>query len=125
MIGMLVGNSVDIPGWSPSIVSQGLTIFVICSLLTILLSTPVAFFASFGRGYLSPLGFMIFTLVIAQIVASTGYGHLFPWSIPAIVSQSAGGFNIKLEYISVIIVLLTSFGGLIGTLLWWRFADQN
>ena len=124
MIGMLVGHIVNIPGWSSEIVFKGLTVFLICSLLTVLLSTPVAFFASFGRGYLSPLSFLIFILVFAQIVASTGYGHLFPWSIPAIVSGITGGMDIRLEHISVMIVLLTSILGLIGTLLWWRFADQ-
>lgn len=67
---------------------------------------------------------MIFILVFAQIVALTGYGLLFPWSIPAIVSGITGGMDIKLECISIIIVLLTSIIGLIGTLLWWRFADQ-
>lgn len=123
-IGILVGHIVEIPGWSSDILFQGLTVFLICSLLTILLSTPVAFFASFGRGYLSPLGFMVFVLVFAQIVATTGYGHLFPWSIPAIVSGIAGGLDIRLESTSIIIVLLTSIIGLIGTLLWWKFADQ-
>lgn len=124
VIGILVGRVVDIPGWSYDIAFQGLTVFFTCSLLTILLSTPVAFFASFGRGYLSPLSFMIFILVFAQIIASTGYGLLFPWSIPAIVSGIAGGVDVKLEYISILIILLTSIIGLIGTLLWWRFADQ-
>lgn len=124
-LGLIVGNAVDMPGWSPEIVRQGFSIFFICTLLTILLSTPVALFASIGRGYLSPLGFIVFTLVLAQIFAATGYGQLFPWSIPALASGLAGTGSAVLEYISIIIVLLTSSVGLIGTCLWWRYADQN
>lgn len=124
VLGLIVGNMVDIPGYSTEILIQGTLIFVVCSLLTILLSTPVAFFASIGHGYLSPLGFMVFTLVLAQIVAATGYGQYFPWSIPALASGISGG-NVIIEDISIVIVLLTSLFGLLGTMLWWRFADQS
>lgn len=124
-LGLIVGNAVDIPGWSYELVMQGFSIFLICTLLTILLSTPVAIFASIGRGYLSPLGFMIFTLVLAQIVAATGYGQFFPWAIPALASGAAGSESSILENYSVIIVLLTSVLGLFGTTFWWRYVDQN
>ncbi|NLK27875.1 MAG: ABC transporter ATP-binding protein [Clostridiales bacterium] len=30
-----------------------------------------------------------------------------------------------IEWISIVIVLFTCFTGLIGTFLWWRYADQN
>src|SRR5690606_35582775 len=86
VLGLIVGEAVDIPGCSYETLFQGLKVFVACSLVTIFLSTPVALFASVGKGYLPPLGFMIFTLVLAQVVAAAGYGHLFPWSIPAIAS---------------------------------------
>ncbi len=124
-LGLVVGYAVDIPGWSSETGLVGVTVFTVCSLLTILLSTPVALIASIGRGYLSPLGFMIFTLVLAQIVAAAGYGHLFPWSVPALASGIAGGDNAVFEDLSIISVLLTSIFGLTGTILWWRYADQN
>lgn len=125
VLGLIVGDAVDIPGWNREVLHKGLTVYAACSLLTILLSTPVALFASIGRGYLSPFGFMIFTLVLAQIVAAAGYGHLFPWSVPALVSGIAGSDAAVLETASVIIVLITSLFGLIGTMLWWRYADQS
>jgi len=125
VLGLIVGKIVDIPGWSYEIMIKGTLIFMVCSILTILLTSPVAFFASVGRGYLSPLGFMVFTLVLAQIIAATGYGQFFPWSIPAIASGIDGSDNNMIENISIIIVLLTSAFGLVGTMFWWRYADQN
>ena len=125
VLGLIVGKVVDIPGWSSDIMIRGTLVFIICSILTILLSTPVAFFASVGRGYLSPIGFMVFTLVLAQIIAVTGYGQFVPWSIPAMISGAAGNDNVIIESISIIIVLLTSVFGLVGTMFWWRYADQS
>ncbi|MCL6571898.1 MAG: ABC transporter permease [Bacillus sp. (in: Bacteria)] len=125
VLGLIVGNAVDIPGWSFELGVRGLSIFFICTLLTILLSTPVALFASIGRGYLSPLGFVVFMLVLAQIIAATGYGQFFPWSIPALASGVAGSESATLKTISIVIVLLTSLVGLFGTTFWWKYADQN
>ncbi|GIP62667.1 bacitracin ABC transporter permease [Virgibacillus pantothenticus] len=125
-LGLLVGIMVNIPGWSQEIIVQGITIYGVCATLTILVSTPVAFVASIGQGYLSPLGFMIFTLVLAQIVTVAGYGRFFPWAIPALASGAAGnGSFIVLSGISLTILLLTSAIGLISTMLWWRYADQH
>lgn len=125
VVGLIVGKVVGISGWSYEIMINGALIFMVCSILTILLTSPVAFFASVGRGYLSPLGYMVFTLVLAQIIAATGYGQFFPWSIPALVSGIDGSDNAMIENISIIIVLLTSAFGLVGTMFWWRYADQN
>lgn len=124
-VGLLVGKGVDIPGWSTGLMMQGGSVYLGCALMTILLATPVALFASIGRGYLSPLGFVIFTLMLAQIIAVTGYGHLFPWAIPALASGAAGSDAAAVEAVSVLIVLLTSLAGLYGTLYWWNHADQS
>jgi ABC-2 type transport system permease protein len=125
LLGYFVGVFVDIPGGTTEVISQGFSLFLACSVLTMLLSTPVALFACIGRGYLSPLGFVIFTLVLAQIAAATGYGQLFPWSIPALASGAGGSGTAALEGISVIIVLATSLIGLITTMIWWRCVDQH
>lgn len=124
-IGLIVGNAVVLPGWSLEVVLSGAVVYFLCTLLTILLSAPVALFASIGRGYLSPLGFVVFTLVLAQIVAATGYGQFFPWAIPALASGVAGRADVMIEDISIIIVALTSIIGLVATTLWWSYADQN
>ncbi len=125
LIGLFVGKIIGLPGWSLEFLFSSSIIFSICSLLTILLSTPVAFFASFGRGYLSPLGFMIITLILSQIVVAMGFGEFFPWSIPALASGIAGEESAALTNISLSIVFLTSIIGLISTIFWWRYADQD
>ncbi len=125
VLGLIVGKIVDIPGLSFDLLMRGIMVYIICSILTILLSTPVAFFASVGRGYLSPLGFMVFTLVLGQIITVTGYGEFFPWSIPALASGAAASNDVIIENISIIIVLSTSAFGLLGTMFWWRYSDQS
>lgn len=125
VLGLIVGKVIDIPEWSIDILIKGTFVYVICSLLTISLSAPVALLASIGRGYLSPLGFMVFTIVLAQIIAATGYGEFFPWSVPALISGIAGNDYAAIRETSIFIVLLTSVLGLSGTMLWWRYADQR
>ncbi|WP_121640281.1 ABC transporter permease [Virgibacillus sp. Bac330] len=124
LVGLLVGMMLDLPQESKGIVTEGIIVFAVCATLTVLLSTPVALVASIGRGYLSPLGFMIFTLILAQIVAVAGYGAYFPWSIPALASGAAGNKASIVEGLSLIILLFTSAFGLLSTMLWWRLADQ-
>ncbi|MFE8696793.1 ABC transporter permease [Cytobacillus sp. FJAT-53684] len=125
IIGLIVGAWVDIPGYSKETLIHGLTTYFVCSILTILLSAPVSLFASIGRGYLSPLGFVLFTMVLAQIIAATGYGQYFPWAVPALLNGVAGNENIELINIAVFIVLFTSFIGFLGTLCWWKYADHH
>ena len=125
ILGLITGIVVDIPEWSFNTMIEGISVFAFCSILTILLSSPVVLFATVGRGYLPPLGFMIFTIALAQIIAFIGYGHLFPWSIPAIASGITGNDDVMIEGASIIIVLLTSIFGFISTILWWRNADHS
>ena len=95
------------------------------SLLTILLCTPVAFFASYGRGYLPPMGYVIITMVFMQFIGILGLASYFPWAIPVLYSGAGGSENTSVGIMSYVILILTSLFGVIGTYLWWRFADQT
>lgn len=123
-LGLLIGWIIGLPQWSSTMLTQNLYVLIIVTILTIALSTPVAFFASYSRGYLAPLGFVIFTLVLSQIIAAAGFGTFFPWSIPAIYSGIIEGKN-TISWISLLIVFFTNLVGFFGTIYWWIFAEQH
>jgi ABC-2 type transport system permease protein len=127
VFGLLTGLAVNIPGWSGEIAYHAFIIFTGSSILTILLCTPVAFIASFGRGYLLPIGFVILILIMTQLVGMgiPGIMPYFPWAIPAICSGVIGPEIPPSGAVSYIILGFTSVLGLFGTAAWWRFADQT
>ena len=88
--GIILGKLIDISGWSNEIISQFTYIFAGTSLLTIALCTPVAFLASYSRGYLLPTGFVILTMLLANFTGLAGIGPYFPWAIPGLFSVPAG-----------------------------------
>ncbi|HEO8420824.1 TPA: hypothetical protein VBX77_002854 [Yersinia enterocolitica] len=102
---------------------HGLYVLVVTSLLTILVSTSVAFFACFGKGYLAPIGFVIITIVFAQIISAVGYGSFFPWAAPALFSNII--VETPLDVSSFLLLIFTGLIGILSTLSFWRFADQN
>jgi ABC-type transport system involved in multi-copper enzyme maturation permease subunit len=124
-VGLVTGWMIHIPGWSGELACQSFYTLIVTSILTILLCPTVAFFASYGRGYLPPIGFVIVTLITGQFINALGLAQYFPWTIPALYSGAAGADSSHLEIISYIILCFTGLAGLIGILAWWRFADQN
>jgi len=123
--GLLVGKMIGITGWSAEIVYQYAIQYTVTSLLTLLLCTPVAFFASYGRGYLLPVGFIILTMMVANFSGLVGLGPYFPWAIPGLYSIPAGAEGMHLSAVSYYILFFTCIAGLFGTLAWWRYADQK
>ncbi len=127
LFGLLTGLAVDISGWSIGITYHYFIIFLGASILTILICTPVAFIASFTRGYLAPVGFVIATIFITNMlpIGIPSITPYVPWAIPAL---STGLLGPNLPYpstASYIIVFSYIIFGVIATLLWWRFADQT
>jgi ABC-2 type transport system permease protein len=124
-IGLLVGNLVDIPGWSQTLQQTAFVDFVGATVLTIALLPFVALIASAGRGYMLPFGWAIFTVFLAQIAAIMGWGDVFPWSVAALFSGAAGPRAELLGVHSYAIVIFTSIVGLMAVFWWWRNADQT
>ncbi len=124
LMGLGVGTAVVLPAAPLAIYWQGSVTMAITACLTIVLVTPIAFFASAGRGYLPPMGAAIMAVILAQVVAAAGWGEYFPWSIPALYSGMAGPAYANLGVVSYLIVLLMSLAGLMATLAWWELADQ-
>jgi ABC-type transport system involved in multi-copper enzyme maturation permease subunit len=125
LIGFVIGAVVGLPQFNFGLLAGTFTAYIYTTLLTALLGTPVAFFALLGTGYLAPLGFVSIIMVFAQIIAATGYGHYFPWSIPALYSGAGGELKNDLNLASYFIVLSTGLAGYIATAAWWKFADQT
>jgi ABC-type transport system involved in multi-copper enzyme maturation permease subunit len=122
---LLFGYLAGIPGWSGEVLSQSLYKFTMVSLLSMLLCTPVAFFASYSGGFLLPIGIIILTMIMANFTGLVGLGPYFPWAIPGLFSAPPGTEDVHIYAASYIILFLTSILGLAGTIAWWRFADQK
>ena len=124
-VGLVVGMLVVIPGWSAELFRTSFINILGAALLTIPLVSFVALLASAGRGYMPPFGWIIFTMVLANIAAVMGWGDWFPWAVPAMFSGAAGPRAGQLELHSYMIVILTGIIGLVATYYWWRNADQT
>jgi ABC-2 type transport system permease protein len=125
LAGLVVGSLTDIPGWTNALAWQSLHDLLLTAAMTLLLMTPVAFIASLGRGYLPPLGFAVLAIFLSQIIAATGWGDWFPWSVPALFSGVVGPRQAQLGIHSYVLVILAGVVGLALTLWWWRSADQT
>ncbi len=120
---LLIGKTIALSGWTNQYFHMFSEIFVLVSVLTMLLCTPVAFFASLGRGYLLPFAFIILSLILANFTGFLGLGPYFPWAIPGMLSVPAPE-GMQLSMISYIILALTFIIGYIATERWWCHADH-
>jgi ABC-2 type transport system permease protein len=122
--GLLFGRIAGISGWSNQIFVSFLYKFTMATLLSLLLSTPIAFFASSSNGFLLPVGIVILTMLMANFTGLIGMGSYFPWAIPGMFCVAPGA-PIEIHMASYLILFGTSIIGLAGTLAWWRYADQK
>lgn len=125
IIGVIIGKAIQLSGLTEELIFESMNKYGVTSLLTFLLCMPVAFFTSYGRGYLLPLGIIILTLIIANFTGLVGIGPYFPWAIPGIYCTSDGMEGTQLLMVSYLILIITSIAGFIGTLAWWLYADQK
>ncbi len=124
-LGLVIGRAVDIPGGSAHLEAVSFGFFMSIAFLNFLLAPCVAYVASLGRGYLPPVGWMIFTLASAQLLAIMGWGEWYPWAVPAMVAEMAGPKGGSIGVHSLIVVLAAFAAGLAATFAWWRSADQS
>ena len=98
--------------------------YFLTTFLIILLNTPVAYFALWGKGYLSPLGLVTIMLVLSQILGALGVGQYFPWAVPGLYSGSGGtAYRSHLNYMSYALLFLTSIAGYFGSIRYWSKTD--
>lgn len=124
--GLLVAFLVGLPGFSAGLLISHAGSYALTVLMVILLNTPVAFAALYGRGYLVPLGLVIAALIIAQIFGALGLGQYFPWAMPGLYSGSGGPeMKASLDIFSYLSVLLAGLAGYLSAILWWGRTDQG
>jgi ABC-2 type transport system permease protein len=125
IFGILFGLLVDLPGLSAGLISENGKIFWVTSFLLILLCTPVAFLASYTKGYIFSIGFVILTMILANFSGLVGLGPYFPWAIPGLYGMPSGAEGMQLNIASYIILTCTCLAGFFGTIAIWRYADQK
>ena len=119
-----IGFALHLPGWTHKYWFHCMRVFSIATQMNIGLCTLTAFVACWARGYIAPIGFVFVTLILANFVGMLGFAPYYQWGIPMLYAiKGVAGAHIGLS--SVLIVIATSAAGLIATIAWWRYADQN
>jgi len=118
--GLVMGAAIELPGGSPALLLQGTGLVAVTAGLVIAVVLPFALLAGVGRGYLLPLGVAFLALLTANLVAVAGWGEYFPWAVPVQFAQGS-----KLAPVSYWIVVVTGILGVVGTVVWWKYADQS
>jgi len=123
-LGSVLGFTMQLDGWDKLIYLQSFLKFIHLWLMVTLASFPVAWFAITGKGYMAPLGFVIFSMVIGQIAGAVGFGQYTPWSIPGLYSGAGGETNAQITITGVLIVYLTGLFAIIATIYQWTRNDN-
>lgn len=121
LIGCLMGLLLHLPGLTPGVLLTGVARIVIVAGLAIAVVLPFGLIASIGRGYLLPVGAAVLILMTANLAAVMGRGEYFPWAVPGLYAQGKD----LLTPVSYWIALGTGLAGILATILWWKYADQN
>jgi ABC-2 type transport system permease protein len=121
---MGVGSAVVIPGWRPSLGGLAFEAILLSAFLNIMLMPAVALAASYGRGFLPPVGWVLLSLGLANLANVLGWGDWFPWTIPMMASELMSPTPVRLAAHSYFMVALVFAAGLAAVFSWWRRADQ-
>lgn len=121
----VVGQVIGLDNWSVDLFVDELSRYLLIVCLTLLVCSPVAYFASYGRGIIAPIGFIILSLIIAQFVAIAGLGAFFPWAIPGLLSVPPNTEGMQVFWWSYAIVGITGILGCYMTIYYWKRADQH
>lgn len=124
VVGIVIGFLLNLEKWESADFVTSIYRIGITAALATLLCPPVSFIASVGKGYLAPLGFVIFTVVIAQILGALGYGAYVPWAVPALFSGLGAQSVQPPGFVSYAILIITNIIGAAATVWWWNNADQ-
>lgn len=117
---LIMGILIGLHGGTWMLIMNSFLTFMVTSLLIMVVSTISALLANVSKGYLAPIGFAFLIVVISNVIAQAGLAAYFPWTIPSLFIS-----NVPLGFPSIAILAVTGITGFIGTVAWWRFADQQ
>lgn len=126
---IIVGLLLNISGWSNELTLHVFYIYMMTAFFAMLVTTPVAFVASAGKGYLAPLAYIISTVMLSQFIniGLPGLDPYTPWIIPVVYATSSLTPNStlpSLNIVSYVILIGTCLIGIVGTLYWWYSKDH-
>lgn len=125
VLGLAVGGIVELPGYSAQAVLTGAREIAFATSVAFLLLPVIAWIATLGRGYLPPLGWAIFTLVLGNVFGATGWGKWFPWAIVPLYAGVAGPRQTQLVAGSYVVLALTFVLGIGATVAQLRWGDNT
>ncbi len=115
----IMGILIGLNGGTWLLIMNSFLVFLATSLLIMVVSTISALLANVSKGYLAPIGLAFLIVVISNVVAQAGLAAYFPWTIPSLFIA-----NVPLGFASIAILAITGITGFVGTVAWWRFAEQ-
>lgn len=117
-----MGNLLNLSQGSEAVLIRWAGQFALAGVLTLILGTWTAFFASWGGGYLIPVAWTLVTLMAAQLGAVLGWAGVVPWAIPALAGLDSVG---TLDTGALVLALGTAGAGVVATVLFWNRADHH
>ena len=116
----IMGILIGLHGGTWLLIMNSFLTFMATSLLIMVVSTISALLANISKGYLAPIGLAFLIVIISNVVAQAGLAAYFPWTIPAMFIS-----KVPLGFASIAILAITGITGFVGTVAWWRFAEQQ
>lgn len=116
----IMGILIGLNGGTWLLIINSFLAFMVTSLLIMVVSTISALLANVSKGYLAPIGLAFLIVIISNVIMQAGLGAYFPWTIPALFIS-----NVPLGFASIAILAITGIIGFVGTITWWRFAEQQ
>jgi ABC-2 type transport system permease protein len=121
----LAGFITGLEGWSFNLLAINIKRYFIVMLLNIMLCPVISFLASYGRGYILPFAFIFLMMLVSNFAINISENAKYiPWAVPLIYAGANLKEGMDINIASVLVLILTGIAGLIGTLCWWRYADQ-
>lgn len=112
-------------GWSDYLLVTNINRYLMVMVLNIALCPVISFLASYGRGYILPFAFILTIMLISNFAINISENAQYiPWTVPLLYAGANLKEGMDVNTASFVVLIATGIAGFIGTLCWWRYADQ-